>query len=65
MAIERYALVNNGLVENVIVVDENTGNEFFTSIDPEFDAVVNVTGHTVQPSPGWNYDGTTFSPPEE
>ena len=49
--IGRYALIENGVVANVIVAD------------PEFAASVNAILCAEQAGPGWLYDGTAFTAP--
>lgn len=48
-----YALIENGIVTNVVVAPEGWPNG------------VNVTTLTPRPSIGWTFDGETFAPPEE
>lgn len=48
---KRYALIENGLVTNVILADA------------EFAAAVGAIPCSDAAGPGWLYDGTTFSEP--
>jgi hypothetical protein len=50
-----YAIINNGVVENVIVWDGES--EY-----PNSTALINLASHP-EVCPGYTYDGTTFSPP--
>ncbi len=50
----RYALIKNGLVENVA---EGNNPDVFKG----FDDVIDVNSQSV--SPGWSYDGLKFSAP--
>lgn len=52
-----WALINNGIVVNVIIADA----DFVPAIDVHYDAVIDVTDLYV--GPGFTYDGTNFSPP--
>lgn len=61
---ERYlAHVIDGVVVGVSVISDETPEEFYAAIAPEFDALAEVTGLTPRPDIGWSYDGTTFTPP--
>ncbi|ELE9752047.1 tail fiber assembly protein [Enterobacter kobei] len=53
---QNYALIKNGVVENVVIWDEN-GNIF------DDYTVVNLEGLTA--GIGWTYDGEKFSAPPE
>ena len=53
---QNYALIKNGVVENVVIWDEN-GNIF------DDYTVVNLEGLTA--GIGWTYDGERFSAPPE
>ena len=44
------AIIENGVVANVIVADA-------------WPSGIDITNFTPRPGPGWTYDGTTFSPP--
>lgn len=56
-----YALVKNGLVENVIVAKP----EFAKGLEKNFDHVLDVSEEPNRPGPGWTYDGEKFSAPVE
>lgn len=47
---KRFALIESGIVTNVIVADAWPGG-------------IDVTNLTPRPSPGWTYDGVTFVAP--
>lgn len=50
-----YALIKNGVVQNVILADQ----PFVDSIAPQFDAIVQTTVASI----GWLYDGTNLTAP--
>lgn len=56
------ALIFNGVVDNIATVDENTGATWYATMGQRY-VVVDLTGVTPRPSPGWLYDGATFAPP--
>lgn len=53
-----YALIKNKIVENIAVCESD---EYATTFFNDF-TVVNVDN--IMASPGWTYDGKTFSAPE-
>jgi len=53
------ALINNGIVENVIISDSL---EFAESLG--YDNIVDITNEDPQPSKRWTYDGQNFTSPE-
>lgn len=59
-----YAQIKNGIVENVIVLNDSNLESTFSA---GFDHFINLgdTRDVDQPGPGWTYDGDNFSPPEE
>lgn len=60
-----YALIFNGLVDNLIVADEDPNPSWTPAALEIWDAVVDVTGLDPRPAIGWVYDGTTFAEPTE
>ena len=56
-----YAVINNNVIENVIIADE----DFAQMIRQQNQYVLRVDNLNPEPSIGWTYDGSTFSPPEE
>lgn len=54
-----YALVKNGLVVNTIVADP----DFISHIKDQYDHCIQVSDDPGNPSIGWSYDGSSFSPP--
>lgn len=56
-----YALINTNLVEAVIVIDSNN-NEFISSLESQYNHVIDVTSNTPRPSYGDSYysDTNTF-----
>lgn len=52
----KYAVVTNGIVDNVIELDEQT-----EWTPPEGSSVINID--ETPAGPGWAYDGTTFTAP--
>ena len=61
-----YALVRNGQVVNVAVVDPATsfGQAWLDAAQTEHEAVVSLDGVDPQPGIGWLYSGDSFTPPE-
>ncbi len=61
-----YAQIKNGIVENVIRLDDSSLENTFSS---GFDNLINLgnTRNVGDPGPGWSYDDQTeeFSPPSE
>lgn len=57
----KFALVQDGIVKNIVVGDENFAN----SIRSNWDDVVSIDGLTLRPRIGWAYDGETFSIPSK
>lgn len=55
-----YALVKDGQVVNVIVVDD-VG--FLDVIRDDYDHIEPVDEHDPRPGMGWAYDGATFTAP--
>lgn len=55
-----YALVKNGIVEQVIVAEA----DFIALITANWDACIRVDGREDRPSPSWTYDGELFTAPE-
>ena len=59
-----WAVINGGLVENLIVAEQS----FVDMISSQHDYVIRIDEMAVdeKPSIGWSYDGENFSaPPEE
>lgn len=56
-----WALVKNGVVDNVIVSDDDYAQTYINR--DAYDAVVKVTDLEPRPGPGWLYDGSTFADP--
>lgn len=54
-----YALVEDGVVVNVIVADAN----FIANIQSQYDACIEITNNPGDPGMGWTYDGTNFAAP--
>jgi hypothetical protein len=54
-----FALIRNGIVENVIVAE----SDFMDHIRGQWDQVVEVNVDE-KPGVGWIYDGSVFVPPE-
>jgi len=54
-----FALIKNNLVENVAEADQAWAD----AVAPEWQAVVNVTSMTPEPSVGWSYRGGVFTAP--
>lgn len=54
-----YALIKDGKVENMIVADE----AFISKIQAQWEHCVRVDNLDVQPSIGWDFDGSDFSDP--
>lgn len=55
-----FALIKNGVVENVIVADA----AFVEHIAADWDLIVNVTEWgELQPGVGWTFDGLDFHAP--
>lgn len=62
-AVSTYqAFILNSKVANLLVCDDN----FAAIVVAKFgyDSAVNVTALNPMPGPGWNYDGSKFSPPQ-
>jgi hypothetical protein len=55
----RWALVQSGVVENIIIAE----SDFITAIEGDWEYCVDLTGADPHPQIGWTYDGETFSPP--
>lgn len=55
-----YAQVKNGIVANVIVLDETTDSSPFKK---GFDSIVRVDTLPDRPAIGWAYDGAVFIAP--
>ena len=55
----QYALINYNLVENVAEADQAWAD----SVAPDWQAVVNITSTTPEPSIGWSYSGGVFTAP--
>jgi len=56
-----FALIQNGLVENVIVADAN----FISGISGQWQYCVRIDQLDPVPGIGWTYDGANFAPPVE
>ena len=56
---ELYALIKNGIVENVIVASA----EFIAKISAKYDSIVQVDKLPVRPGVGWTFDGDLFDNP--
>jgi hypothetical protein len=57
------ALINNGKVENVIVVSEKTDETYFTFIQSQYEQTIDVSDMNPIPSPGWVYSEGIFTNP--
>lgn len=55
------AQVKNGIVMNIIVLDDASLAPLFTE---GFDSLIRVDQLQPYPSIGWTYDGTNFNPPQ-
>lgn len=56
-----YALISNGVVQNIIVADAN----FIAGISANWQHCVRIDQLDPVPGIGWSYDGATFTPPQE
>lgn len=56
---KKFALVQKGIVKNVIVADE----EFILNHCQDYDHQIDVTEMVPYPGPGWFYDGENFLAP--
>jgi len=54
-----YAQIKNGIVENIIVLEDDSLIQTFSD---GFDSFVVVDGMDPMPQIGWGYDGTNFVP---
>lgn len=54
-----FAQIKDGIVSNIIVLDDETLIPLFKE---GFDDIVRVDQLQPYPSPGWTYDGNTFTP---
>lgn len=59
----KYAQIKNGMVQNVIVIDDSSLVSLFGK---NFDDIIKVDEVYPNPGPGWSYDRNTysFSPPQ-
>ena len=55
----KYALINAGVVENVVICDVS----FISNYESDYDEVIDVTGQYV--GPGFTYDGQSFTAPPQ
>ena len=56
----KFAQIKNGIVESVIVLEDES---LAPAFGQNFDQILNVTNANPQPSAGWTYDGQTFTQP--
>ena len=59
-----YAQVKNGIVQNRIVVEEDSESNIKLFLEG-YDHCVRIDNLNPQPDIGWSYDGALFSPPEQ
>lgn len=58
MTINRYAIVENGMVTNVILWDGNT-----ETWQPPMGSTANLLPNDSPVGPGWTFDGTDYAGP--
>lgn len=56
----KYAQIKNSIVQNVIVLDDDSLLPLFSE---GFDLVLRVDQMMIYPGPGWTFDGSVFVPP--
>jgi hypothetical protein len=54
-----WALIRNGIVENLVAADA----DFVAKIAADWDFILDVSADVPQPGIGWGYDGANFTPP--
>lgn len=54
-----YALIKNGIIQNVIVADSDVAAQYVG----DYDYVVQIPDSPGSPFIGWSYDGSSFTPP--
>lgn len=54
-----WALIKDGIVENIIVADE----EFINLIRDNYDDCICIDNESPRPNKNWIYDGLNFAPP--
>jgi hypothetical protein len=55
-----FAQILNGIIMNTIILNDLSLIPLFTE---GFDSCIRIDQLSIQPSIGWTYDGTNFSPP--